>query len=238
MTQSDLGQALISHIRNALGRRRGAGPLVIGLTGGVAVGKSTLARFIAEGLGLADPSLSTEVIATDGFLRPNAELEAAGLGHRKGFPESFDTDAFHAFLGELGAGGPVSAPVYSHVTYDVSPDERRTISGVDVVIVEGVNVLQTAAARANLDVMLYLDAEVELVKGWFADRLHRIAATEPASFMAQFSDPAARAAVIEYAWNEINLPNLREHIAPTATFADLVARKGEDHAIVALEARA
>jgi type I pantothenate kinase len=209
-------------------------PLLVGIAGGVAVGKSTLAQVLAAGL--RDAGLAVQVVATDGFLRPNAELEAAGLNLKKGFPETYDRDALHAFLAELAAGRPAATPVYSHVTYDIMPGETRTVEGSGVVIVEGVNVLQTPEARRQLGLSIYVDADPVDTKSWYLRRLHQIIADDPQSFFAKL-DPERRDAMFEMGWTYLNLVNLHEHIAPTAAFADVVVRKGADHGIAELRTR-
>ena len=229
MTAADVGRALIALVAE---RAAVKAPFLVGVAGGVAVGKSTLSQVLADGL--AQAGHRVQIVATDGFLRPNRELEAAGLNLRKGFPETFDRDALHGFLAELAAGRAATTPVYSHVTYDIVPGETRTVDGEGVVIVEGVNVLQTAEARACLGLALYVDAEPAHVKAWYLARLDTIIANEPDSLIAKIADPAHRAALIEAAWTHINLVNLHDHIAPTAAFADVVVRKGADHSFVEL----
>ncbi|MBW8812288.1 MAG: hypothetical protein JF588_02585 [Caulobacterales bacterium] len=232
MADRDLGSVLA-----ALADRRAAahGTLLVGLAGGVAVGKSTLAAQLAEGL--AADGGPVQVVATDGFLKPNRELAAAGSIHRKGFPETYDWDALHGFLDRLADGRPAATPVYSHVTYDIVPGETRAVEAGGVVIVEGLNVLQTREARRRFGLSLYLDADPDHVKAWFLRRLDEIVAREPQSFIAQIKDEAERRALIEAAWRDINLVNLRDHIAPTMAHADVVVRKGPDHAIAAVEIR-
>lgn len=217
-------------------RARGseAGAFLVGMAGGVAVGKSTLARALAERLA-AD--LPVQVVPTDGFLRPNAELAAADLVRRKGFPETYDTTGFALFLAELAAGRAAAMPVYSHVTYDIVPGEARTVGGEGVVIVEGINVLQSPEARARFGLTLYVDADPEHMHAWYLRRLEQIVANEPASLIARIKDPAQRLAIVEAAWRDINLVNLTRHIAPTAAHADVVVRKSADHSLVELELR-
>ncbi|WP_293906412.1 hypothetical protein [Phenylobacterium sp.] len=209
-------------------RAAGRDVLLVGIAGGVAVGKSTLAGAIAEGLG---PALPVQVVATDGFLKPNAALEAAGLSMKKGFPETYDTEALHRFLGELAAGRTAAMPVYSHVTYDIVAGQERAVDGGGVVIVEGINMLQTAEARDRLGLSIYVDADPAHAKAWYLKRLHQIIADDPESFFAKL-DPGPRDAMFEAAWTHLNLVNLREHIAPTMALADVVVRKGADHALV------
>lgn len=216
----------------AEGRGDRPGACLVGMAGGVAAGKSTLARQLAEAL-----PQRVEVVATDGFLKSNAVLDAEGLSARKGFPESYDWPLLHGFLADLAEGRPALSPVYSHVTYDIAPGETLAVPDADIVIVEGINTLQTPEARARYDLSVYLDADPDHVRAWFEARLETIAATEPDSFIARVGDAAHRRLVIDHAWREINLINLRDHIAPTAVFADVVARKGPDHGLVALERR-
>ena len=223
---ADLGAELIARVAE---RASGRGVLLVGIAGGVAVGKSTLARAIADGLEAGGAAV--QIVATDGFLKPNAALEAAGLGMKKGFPETYDTGALHAFLADLAAGRAAASPVYSHVTYDIVPGEARTVEGSGVVIVEGINVLQTAEARSHLGLSLYLDADPAHAKAWYLARLHGIIAADPQSFFARL-DPVERDAMFEAAWTHLNLVNLHEHIGPTKAHADVVVRKGADHGVV------
>jgi type I pantothenate kinase len=208
--------------------------VLIGVAGPVAVGKSTLARAIAEGLGSTKP---VQIVATDGFLKPNNVLAEAGLIQKKGFPETYDLVAFHGFLDTLAEGRSAATPVYSHIAYDIVPGETRTVEAAGVVIVEGVNVLQTAQARARFGFSVYVEAEPEHIKAWYLARLDRIIANEPQSLIAQIADVDLRNRLIEQAWTEINLVNLRDHIAPTAAFADVVVRKDADHGIAELVVR-
>ena len=221
-------------VARAADRATGREVLLVGIAGGVAVGKSTLARTIADGL--ETRGLRTQIVATDGFLKPNAQLEAAGLNMRKGFPETYDTAALHAFLDALAAGRPAATPVYSHLTYDVVPGETRTVDATGVVIVEGINVLQTAEARSQLGLAIYVDADPDHAKAWYLARLHGIIAADPESFFARL-DPAQRDAMFEAGWTHLNLVNLQQHIAPTMAFADVVVRKAADHALVKLSWR-
>ncbi|MBX3485020.1 hypothetical protein [Phenylobacterium sp.] len=216
-------------------RAAGRDVFLVGVTGAVAVGKSTLARAIAEGLKAR--GLAAQAVPTDGFLRPNKDLEAAGLSARKGFPETFDVAAFHGFLDRLASGRAARMPVYSHVSYDIVPGETHTVAGKGVVIVEGVNVLQTPQARERFGLRLYVDAEPEHIKAWYLTRLDGIIANEPDSLIARIPDAAYRNTLVEAAWAGINLVNLRDHIAPTMAHADVVVRKAADHSLVELAAR-
>jgi type I pantothenate kinase len=208
-------------------------PLVVGITGPVAVGKTTLARQIADALAQIGP-WHVEIVSTDGFLLPNAVLEARGISHRKGFPESFDTDAMAAALAGLKSG-PVAVPAYSHVTYDVDPAAARTIAGADIVLVEGLGLAPGAdGQRPPLDLLVYIDAEEADVLAWFLDRfmgLWAAAATDPTSFYARFRhmDEAAARDFALQVWNGINRPNWLDHIAQAKPVADIVVKKAAHH---------
>lgn len=236
MRDADLEAALAALVAERASTAASAPVFLIGLAGGVAAGKSTLARRLAQDLAAADPGRPVEIVATDGFLKPNAQLEAAGLSMKKGFPETYDWDALHAFLDALSAGRNARMPVYSHVTYDIVPDETREVAGAGVVIVEGINVLQTQAARSRFGLKLYVEADPAHAKAWYLARLHGIIAADPQSFFARL-DPAERDAMFEAAWTHLNLVNLHEHIAPTMAHADVVVRKAADHAVAAIEVR-
>lgn len=197
--------------------------------GAVAVGKSTLAATLAERLA----PQRVAVVATDGFLLPNAELSARGLLAKKGFPESYDAAAMAGFVADLRAARPASVPVYSHATYDRVPGEVQVIEGVDVVIVEGVNALQPELAD-GADLAIYLDADEPLVRSWYVERfLEQIAAAEAdeTSFYRGFTslDDVGRRAMAESVWEAVNLVNLVDHIEPTRERAHLVVVKGEGH---------
>ena len=195
----------------------------------MAVGKSTLAAALAESLRPA----RVEVVATDGFLLPNAELAARGLLAQKGFPASYDDDAIDAFVEDLRAGRPASVPVYSHANYDRVPGEVTTVAGADVVIVEGVNALQPSLAAA-LDLAVYLDADEALVRSWYVARFLEqivVAEDDETSFYRGFVglDEAGRRSLAEQVWEGVNLVNLVEHIEPTRANAHVVVVKGEGH---------
>jgi type I pantothenate kinase len=172
-------------------------------------------------------------VPTDGFLRPNAELAAAGLLMEKGFPATYDDAAIETFLTDLRAGRPGAVPVYSHETYDRVPGEVRLVDGVDVVVVEGVNALQPSVA-SHLDLRVFVDADEPLVRSWYVERfLELIAAAEAddASFYRRFValDAEGRRGMAVAVWEGVNLRNLVEHIAPTRSAADVVLTKGEGH---------
>ena len=213
-------------------------PVLFGVTGGVAAGKSTTAEAIRRHL--EDGGCSVALLATDAFLWPNEELERRGLTMRKGFPESYDVETLVAALRGLRAGRLVEAPVYSHRTYDRLPGEvHRLDPATDVVVVEGVNVLQPEVA-AELTASVYVHAAEEDAQRWFFGRfldLCEAAKDDSGSFYAPlaFLADGVRRSVADAAWEGVNLVNLREHIAPTRTRATWVLRKGPDHQVRSLD---
>jgi type I pantothenate kinase len=218
-------------VASVVGRRRARGTTVlVGIAGGVAVGKSATAAALAAALGGA-----VEIVSSDGFLLPNAELERRGILARKGFPESYDCEAIRRFLEEARSGPyPIRIPEYSHEAYDVVPDARTILLRPDVLLFEGVNVLRFAG---SLDVRIYVDAELLDMERWYVERFRTLSAEpKPGTFYALFGglpedelDRLARAV-----WREVNLPNLDEAIAPTREYADLVLEKAGDHSIARL----
>ena len=213
-------------------------PVLFGVTGGVAAGKSTTAEAIRGHLEAGGCSVA--LLATDAFLWPNEELERRGLTMRKGFPESYDVAALVSVLRDLKAGRTAEAPVYSHGTYDRLPGQvHRLEPTTDVVVVEGVNVLQPEVA-VELTASVYVDAAEEHAHTWFFRRfveLCEAARDDPSSFYAPlaFLGEGVRRRVADAAWTGVNAVNLREHIAPTATRATWVLRKGPDHQVLSLE---
>ncbi|MGC4047323.1 MAG: hypothetical protein QM758_26280 [Armatimonas sp.] len=180
-----------------------------------------------------------EIVATDGFLLPTAELERRGILHRKGFPDSYDAPKLMAFLEAIRAGNPTIAPKYSHILYDPLPDEQgQPIEAPDLVILEGVNTLQPEFLP-YYDRTLYLHADEADLHRWYTDRVQRVREAvrdQPDAFLhylAQLSDDEFTAR-INRVWEEVNLKNLREHILPTKPYADLIAVKGPDHELVNL----
>ncbi|WP_413316850.1 type I pantothenate kinase [Agrococcus sp. 1P02AA] len=218
-------------------------PFVIGVAGSVAVGKSTTARLLEELLRRWEGSPRVELITTDGFLHPNRVLEERGLMQRKGFPESYDRRALLGFVSRVKSGeAEVRAPVYSHLTYDIVPGEEIVVRRPDILIVEGLNVLQPPPAGSHLavsdlfDFSIYVDARTSAIREWYIDRfwaLKQSAFQDPQSYFHRFADMSRERARIhsEDIWDSINGPNLVEHILPTRPRADLVLRKADDHTI-------
>ena len=208
--------------------------LIVGVTGSVAVGKTTVCEALVDRLA----PLTAETVSTDGFLLPNAVLEARGLLVRKGFPESYDADGLLDTLARLREG-PATLPVHSHIIYDIDPALARTVERPDVLIVEGLGLSGFPDGRhaaEGLDLLLYLDAEEADLERWFIARFMgfwRAAETDPASFYAQFRtmDEDQAAIFARSVWTGINLPNLRDHIVLARDRADVVVRKGPDHGL-------
>jgi len=218
-------------------------PFVIGIGGSVAVGKSTTARLLRELLSRWDDTPQVELVTTDGFLWPNAELERRGLLQRKGFPESYDRRSLTRFVAQVKSGAAeVRAPVYSHLVYDIVPGEEIVVRRPDVLIVEGLNVLQPPQSSARIavsdlfDFAIYVDARTADIERWYVERflrLQRGAFADPESYFhryASLSEPEAIAQA-ESIWAEINGPNLEQNVLPTRARADLVLRKSADHSV-------
>jgi type I pantothenate kinase len=222
-------------------------PFVIGVAGSVAVGKSTTAR-VLQALLARWPNVPTvDLVTTDGFLFPNAVLEREGLMERKGFPESYDLPALLRFLSDVKAGRrPVRAPVYSHLTYDVLPNRWVEIDRPDILVVEGLNVLQTGRPPKDgsaipyvsdfFDFSVYLDAGENLLLRWYVDRFLTLRVTafrDPKSYFHRYSKLSDEEAVetATSIWTRINLVNLHENILPTRRRARLILRKGESHQV-------
>jgi type I pantothenate kinase len=229
-----------------LGRHADRVPFVIGIAGSVAVGKSTIARVLQALLARWPDHPRVDLIPTDGFLLSNAVLDARGLGARKGFPESYDLRALVRFLADLKAGEPrVAAPVYSHLVYDVVDGDEIVVCSPDIVIVEGLNVLQVPSSRARaeerfvsdfFDFSIYVDAAEDDIRRWYVERfltLRETAFADEQSFFHHFAalDEGQATAVADAIWREINAVNLRENIEPTRPRARLVLEKGPDHAV-------
>ncbi len=240
-------QRLYTATRTFLGTSDGKTPYIIGIGGSVAVGKSTTARVLRALLQRWPDTPKVELVTTDGFLFPNAVLQQGGLMERKGFPESYDLPALLAFLSDIKAGSPrVTAPLYSHLVYDIVPTERVTIDAPDILIVEGLNVLQAPRLPRDgkavpfvsdfFDFSIYIDAEERDIHRWYVARFERLRATafrDPSSYFHRYAMiPEEEAlAIAERLWSRINLVNLKDNILPTRPRADLILSKGAHHLV-------
>ncbi|WP_421725360.1 type I pantothenate kinase [Bauldia sp.] len=240
-------QNLHQATRSFLGNHDGVMPFIIGIAGSVAVGKSTTARLLQALLQRWPNTPRVELMATDGFLLPNAVLQEEGLMERKGFPESYDRPALLAFLNSVKSGEPkVTAPFYSHLTYDIVPGKHVTVERPDILIVEGLNVLQTSRLPRDgravpfvsdfFDFSIYIDADEAIIRTWYLERfkeLRRTAFRDPESYFHRYASISNEEAITIAGglWDRINLVNLRENIRPTRPRADLILRKGDDHRV-------
>lgn len=222
-------------------------PFVIGIAGSVAVGKSTTARLLTELLRNWPDHPNVELVTTDGFLYPNEELKRRGIMHRKGFPESYDRRALLRFVMDVKSGRPaVTAPVYSHLSYDIVPGERLVVRQPDIVVVEGLNVLQPARVHADgstglalsdfFDFSVYVDAAAEDIRSWYLERfmsLRETAFRDPRSYFRRYAEMSLEGAMRQAAniWDTINGPNLALNIRPTRGRATAILRKGVNHEV-------
>ena len=236
-----------------LGRRDGKVPFIIGCAGSVAVGKSTTARVLKALLARWPDHPRVDLVTTDGFLWPNQELELRGLMQRKGFPESFDTARLLNFLGDVKAGkAAVEAPVYSHFHYDIIAGQSIVVDRPDILIVEGLNVLQPARLPRGgeaipfvsdfFDFSIYIDADPGMIENWYVERFMRLRHTafrDPAAYFhryAALTNEEAQAKALEI-WNGINRKNLDDNILPTRQRARLILTKGQNHRIESVALR-
>jgi type I pantothenate kinase len=240
-------QRLFRAEQSFLGTEDSKMPYIIGVAGSVAVGKSTMARVLQALLARWPNVPKVDLVTTDGFLYPNAILEREGLMEKKGFPESYDLPALLRFLSDIKAGRrPVRAPVYSHLCYDVMPNQWIEIDRPDILIIEGLNVLQTGRPPRDgkaipyvsdfFDFSVYLDADERVLHAWYVDRfltLRGTAFADPKSFFHRYStlSDAEAAATATAIWNRINLVNLNENILPTRQRADLILTKSDNHQV-------
>jgi type I pantothenate kinase len=246
-------QDLFGGMKKFLGVSDGKMPYIIGVAGSVAVGKSTTARVLEALLARWPNTPKVELVTTDGFLFPNAVLEKEKLMEKKGFPESYDLPALLRFLHDVKAGQRrVKAPIYSHVSYDVIPGEMVEIDQPDILIVEGLNVLQTGRPPKDgkaipyvsdfFDFSVYIDAEESVLEKWYVERFRALRSTafrDPLSYFHRYSQVTDAEAqdIARSIWSRINLANLRDNILPTRQRASLILRKGEDHRIESVALR-
>ena len=216
-------------------------PMIIGVSGSVAVGKSTTARLIQLLLSRAFKNTNVELVTTDGFLYPTDELKKRGILERKGFPESYNMDLLLAFLYDIKNGVNCEVPIYSHETYDILENQTQKIENPDILIVEGINVLQNPQndllyISDFYDFSVYIDADEKLIEKWYLERfdsLLKLAQTDENNFYHQFTklpfDDVMKMA--KETWSTVNLPNLHDYIAPTRNRAEVIIHKTENHVI-------
>lgn len=222
-------------------------PWIIGIAGSVAVGKSTAARLLRELMRRWPETPNVDLITTDGFLYPNEHLEELGIMHRKGFPESYNRHALLDFLEDVKSGKPnLQVPVYDHVTYDIVPNKFITVNQPQILIVEGLNVLQPPrvsntdgeyrAVSDYFDFSIYLDASEADLETWYLNRMLTLqegAFSDERSYFRKFANLSKEEVLAagREVWHAVNLPNLREHIAPTRSRATVILAKGSDHTV-------
>ena len=241
-------QKLLSgHKRSLKTRTRTPQPLLIGITGSVSVGKSTISNIIKKLVTSPPINLSAQVISTDNFLFPNSQLQKNQILHRKGFPESFDHAAIIKFLSGISEGKPNSIiPIYSHETYDIEGTSRSEIT--DLIIIEGVNILQEPiekndqdqSIREFLDFSIFIDADESEITQWYEDRFLKycsLAEDNTKSFFSQFKNlnMEERKKLASEIWKSVNKPNLDSYIYPSKEYADLIIKKGNGHLVSSLQ---
>ena len=241
-------QKLLSGHKRSLKARTGTlQPLLIGITGSVSVGKSTISNIIKKLVTSPPINLSAQVISTDNFLFPNSQLQKDQILHRKGFPESFDHAAIIEFLSEISEGKPNSIiPIYSHETYDIDGTSRYEVT--DLIIIEGVNILQNPiekndrgpSIREFLDFSIFIDADESEITQWYEDRFLKycsLAEDNTKSFFSQFKNlnMEERKKLASEIWKSVNKPNLDSYIYPSKEYADLIIKKGNDHLVSSLQ---
>ncbi len=227
-------------------------PYVIGIAGSVAVGKSSTARILQAILSRVHTGLKVDLITTDGFLYPNRALQERGIMHRKGFPESYDRRQLIQFMADVKSGVPrLDVPIYSHLIYDIVPDKSLLIDRPDILIVEGLNVLQRGGRPARapqifvsdfFDFSIYVDADEQLLQAWYIERFLRLRETafrDPSSYFRRYAELTVEEAVAtaRRIWREINYVNLKQNIEPTRERADLILEKGVRHTLQQLYLR-
>ncbi|WGY48497.1 type I pantothenate kinase [Vibrio sp. ABG19] len=239
-------QSRNSVLNQFLSNTEKAPPFVIGIAGSVAVGKSTTARLLKALLSRWDNHAKVELITTDGFLYPNQVLKDRGIMHKKGFPESYDMRRLVQFVSDVKAGTPhVAAPVYSHLTYDIT-DEQKVVDRPDVLLIEGLNVLQSGMDYPHdphrvfisdfLDFSIYVDADSSMIEKWYIERFMKFrqgAFTKPGSYFSHYTQLSEDEAIskAKEIWHSINGKNLQENILPTKERAQLILRKSIDHTV-------
>ena len=245
----EAAQSLHAATATFLGHRVARVPFLIGMAGSVAAGKSTAARVLRTLLARWPASPRVDLVTTDGFLMPNAKLEERGILDRKGFPESYDRGGLLGFVSQLKSGAPrATCPVYSHLTYDIVPGAQVVVERPDIVIIEGLNVLQYGQESGRVfvsdyfDMSLYIDADLRHLRRWYSERFRALrdsAFQDPESYFHRYAalsdaDTSARA---EEIWRTINEVNLRENILPTRERASVILRKGSDHRVCEVRLR-
>lgn len=235
----ELSYALGHNLRNI--------PYIIGIAGSVAVGKSTTSRLLQALLSQFDDHPHVQLVTTDGFLYPNQTLQERGIMDKKGFPQSYNTKQLLQFLSDVKAGSIVKAPVYSHITYDIVPEQYITVSTPDILIIEGINLLQVnIEAPVNVsdffNCSIYVDASLDHLEQWYIERfklLRRSAFHDPDSYFKRYAnmDEETAISIAQEIWNNVNLVNLLNNILPTRNRAQLILHKGEGHRIQQLRIR-